>query len=254
MNWFTIEKLNNNTYAISEYNHWEEVHSYLLLGEKSALLIDTGLGIGNIKKEVEKLTDMHIKVISTHIHWDHIGGHKEFKYIYAHEDEVSWLKEGIPIPLEVVKKNVVKDVKEFPKGFDIDKYSIYTGDPFKIVKDGDIIDIGNRKIEIIHTPGHSPGHICLYDRKYDYLFTGDLIYSGTLYAFYPSTDPLEFKNSVGKLLKYKNIKKCLPSHHDLDIPVKMIRKVYNGFLEIEDICGLKQGAGVFDFDGFSIYI
>lgn len=46
--WFTIEKIDNETYAISEYGHWEKVHSYLLIGKKYALLIDTGLGIGNI--------------------------------------------------------------------------------------------------------------------------------------------------------------------------------------------------------------
>lgn len=49
-NWFTIEKIDSNTYAISEYKHWEETHSYLLIGEKSALLIDTGLGVSNIKR------------------------------------------------------------------------------------------------------------------------------------------------------------------------------------------------------------
>ena len=62
-NWFTVEEIDNCTYAISEYKHWEEVHSYLLLGEKYACLIDSGLGIGNIKKITDKLTDLPVRVI-----------------------------------------------------------------------------------------------------------------------------------------------------------------------------------------------
>ena len=77
--WFTVEQIDCNTFAISEYKHWEETHSYLLCGEKMAVLIDTGLGISNIRKIVDTLTQLPIMVITTHIHWDHIGGHKYFK-------------------------------------------------------------------------------------------------------------------------------------------------------------------------------
>lgn len=50
--WFTIEKIDNTTFSISEYKHWEEFHSYLSLGNEKASLIDTGLGIPNIKKSL----------------------------------------------------------------------------------------------------------------------------------------------------------------------------------------------------------
>lgn len=50
--WFTIEEIDNDTFAISEYKHWEETHCYLLCGMKKAVLIDTGLGVSDIKKAV----------------------------------------------------------------------------------------------------------------------------------------------------------------------------------------------------------
>ena len=74
--WFTVEKIDEDTYAISEYQHWEETHCYLLCGTKRALLIDTGLGVANIKEVVDKLTMLPIFVVTTHVHWDHIGGHQ----------------------------------------------------------------------------------------------------------------------------------------------------------------------------------
>lgn len=58
--WFTVEQIDCNTFAISEYKHWEETHSYLLCGEKMAVLIDTGLGISNIKKIVDTLTQTSV--------------------------------------------------------------------------------------------------------------------------------------------------------------------------------------------------
>ena len=79
--WFDIEKIDCDTYAISEYRHWEETHCYLLCGTTSAVLIDTGLGIANIKKVIDSLTALPITVITTHIHWDHIGGHRYFDNI-----------------------------------------------------------------------------------------------------------------------------------------------------------------------------
>ena len=83
--WFTIEKIDDKTFAITEYKHWEESHSYLLLGTEKALLIDTGLGISNIKKEIDSLTKLPIIVATTHIHWNHLGGHKYFNNIAVHK-------------------------------------------------------------------------------------------------------------------------------------------------------------------------
>lgn len=77
-NWFTVEKIDAWTFAISEYKHWEETHCYLLCGTERAILIDTGLGVANIKKVVENLTDLPVTVLTTHAHWDHIGVHKYF--------------------------------------------------------------------------------------------------------------------------------------------------------------------------------
>ena len=92
--WFTVEKIDEDTYAISEYQHWAETHCYLLCGTKRALLIDTGLGVANIKEVVDKLTMLPIFVVTTHVHWDHIGGHQYFENIGVHIwKSISYFKE-----------------------------------------------------------------------------------------------------------------------------------------------------------------
>lgn len=94
--WFTLEPIDDNTYCLSEYRHWEHTHSYLLLGENRALLIDTGLGIGNIGALVARLTSKPVTAVATHVHWDHIGGHRYFPDFYAHRAEESWLRGNFP--------------------------------------------------------------------------------------------------------------------------------------------------------------
>lgn len=80
--WFTIDRIDADTYIISEYRHCEETHCYLLNGNKRSLLIDTGLGICDISEAVKKVTDKPVTAVTTHIHWDHIGGHKYYPDFY----------------------------------------------------------------------------------------------------------------------------------------------------------------------------
>lgn len=252
-NWFTVEKIDFNTYAISEYKHWEETHCYLLIGTDKALLIDTGLGISNIKSVVDKITKLPLEIVSTHVHWDHIGGHEFFKNIAVYETEQEWISSKFPISLQIVKNNLTRKPCNFPHDFDINKYKIFQSEPNRILYDGDLFDLGNRTVQVIHTPGHSPGHICLYELERNYLYSGDLIYKGILYAFYPTTDPTEFMKSVQKIREL-NIEKILPGHHKLNIPTDLINEIDDGFTEIFNSGKLKQGNGIFKFKNFQIYI
>ena len=251
--WFTVEEIDSQTYAISEYKHWEETHCYLLYGTERAVLIDTGLGVSDIRSVVDKLTSLPVMVVTTHVHWDHIGGHRHFDNIAVHGLEKDWLSVRFPLSLDAVKKNLTMLPCVFPEGFHIDAYQVFQGIPQRILHDGDHLDLGGREIHVIHTPGHSPGHCCFYEPEREYLYSGDLIYKGCLYASYPTTDPLLFYASVRKIRGYK-IGKVLPGHHQLEIPVPLIGEIEAGFTQIERSGQLKQGNGLFVFGDFQIQI
>ena len=251
--WFTVETIDQDTFVISEYKHWEETHCYLLCGTKKAVLIDTGLGVADIKRVVDVLTDLPIEVITTHVHWDHIGGHSLFDNIGVHKEEVSWLSEEFPLPLQVVKNNLVCKPCDFPRDFCIEEYKIFKRKPQVIVKDGDCIDLGNREIEVIHTPGHSPGHCCFYEPDRRYLYSGDLIYKGCLDAYYPTTNPIQFYESVKRIQGYQ-ISRIMPGHHQLDIKSTIVDEIAAGFWQIKRSAKLQHGSGLFDFGDFQIHI
>lgn len=250
--WFTTDKINESTYAISEYRHPEETHCYLLCGSEKALLIDTGLGIANIYDEVIKLTDNPIVVAATHVHWDHIGGHKYFREFYAHRDEQSWLCGEFPLPKSLIQKMLVGGC-DLPSGYEPDKYELFQGVPAGLLDDGDIIELGNRNISVIHTPGHSPGHMCFWDEANRFMFTGDLIYKGVLYANYPSTDPQAYLDSVRKISAYKSAR-IFPGHHSLDISAELIEHIKNALQKLCDDKLLYHGSGRFDYGDWSILL
>ncbi|MGY3777787.1 MBL fold metallo-hydrolase [Isobaculum melis] len=251
--WFTIEEIDSNTFAISEYQHWEQTHCYLLNGETSSLLIDTGLGVANMKEIVASLTKNPIQVVTTHVHWDHIGGHRYFQNIAVHKEEESWLTEKFPVPLAGVKSNLLHKPCDFPVGFDSEQYEIFQGQPSRILADGDMIHLGSRLIKVIHTPGHSPGHLCFYEAETGYLFTGDLVYTGKLDAFYPTTNPVDFMHSIKKI-KALHPQKIFPGHFELSPDPAIIEAIDQAFTELATQNKLKQGNGIFKYEQFSLHL
>lgn len=251
--WFTVEKISGTDYVISEYRHREETHCYLVCGTERAALIDSGMGVEDIGAVVRKLTSLPVTVITTHAHWDHIGGHGCFSEIAVHQKDADWLAGKYPLPLETVKKYLMDGCDSFPASFDLSEYRIYADGANKILHEGEMINLGGRGLRVIHTPGHTPGHICLWEAERGWLFTGDLIYAGTLDMFYPTTNPVKFYESVRKV-QMLSVKKILPGHHSLDIPAALTAEIADGFAALERQGNLHQGAGLFDFGTFQIHL
>lgn len=251
-NWFTVEQADEQTYIISEYRHWEETHCYLLIGGERALLVDTGLGVSRIDEQVQKQTDKSVSVATTHIHWDHIGGHRYFPEFYTHEAELDWLMGGFPLPLPVVK-HMLADRCELPEGFDLNRYELFQGRPSRLLRNGDRIDLGGRVIEVLHTPGHSPGHLCFWEPERGYLFSGDLIYKGALFANYPSTDPEKYLLSLEKVSGLP-VKRLFPGHHSLDISPEIIQEMRDAFWMLKTEDKLCHGSGTHRYEGFAVVL
>jgi glyoxylase-like metal-dependent hydrolase (beta-lactamase superfamily II) len=141
--WFEVYCVSRGVLAIYEPRHFEEVISYLILGDKKAVLLDTGLGIGDMKHLVGELTNLAVVVLNSHTHFDHVGDNHQFDTIYAMDTPFSRDRsKGIP-PKEA-RAFVGEDQfwKAPPEDFSPEAYQIR---PFTIthtVQDGDTMDLG----------------------------------------------------------------------------------------------------------------
>lgn len=245
--WFTVERIDDATFALSEYRHWEETHSYLLLGRERALLLDTGLGVGDLRREV----DLPVTVALTHVHWDHIGGCGQFAAPAVHAAEADWLRH-FPLPEAAVRRQLCAKAPLFPAGFSPENHRVFSGEPGRVLRDGDIIDLGGRQVQVLHTPGHSPGHCCYYEAARGRLYAGDLLYRGCLDAFYPTTSPEDFLSSLERIAALP-LREILPGHHALNCPPDLAVRARDGFRRLRERRLLHQEAGRFDFGAFQVH-
>ncbi|NMO95195.1 MBL fold metallo-hydrolase [Paenibacillus lemnae] len=253
--WFTVTAITPDTFAISEYGHWEKVHSFLLLGDHKAVLIDTGLGIDNIKRVTDQLTNLPIDVITTHVHVDHIGSHGQFERIFVHEGDRDWLVHGIQgLTIEQIRKDMSRDItKPVPDSFDPSSFEPFRGAPAGLLHHGDVIDLGTRKLTIYHTPGHSPGHVSVFDHLRGFLFTGDLLYDETpIYAFYPSTSPEDLVRSLQEIADIPGVTMVYGSHNTLGLEPGILDEARSAAAYLLRHNLVSFGTGIHTFNGFSV--
>ncbi len=153
----------------------------------------------------------------------------------------------------VLENNLLLKPCDFPPEFDPEQYQIYQGAPAHVLEDGDWLDCGGRRLQALHTPGHSPGHICLWEPQRSALYSGDLAYLGKLDCFYPSTDPALFAQSLRRMAALP-AKALRPGHHSLAVGADLLRRAAGAFDSLEKEGPLTHGRGIFDFGDFSIHM
>jgi glyoxylase-like metal-dependent hydrolase (beta-lactamase superfamily II) len=149
-------------------------------GRDRDLLFDSGLGHVSLIRHVALVCEKQLVCVASHTHFDHIGCHHEFPDRCVHSAEAHILAD--PRNEWTVADRYATDEMFFspPEGWDAAKYRIPPAPAGRILQHGDVVDLGDRAFEVIHTPGHSPGGIALWERKTDALLSGDIVYDGPL--------------------------------------------------------------------------
>jgi hydroxyacylglutathione hydrolase len=200
--YFDVSRIDPDTYAIHEPRYWQRNVMYVLKGENRAILFDTGSGTRDIAFVADKVTKKPMTAVASHAHYDHIGSHASFKSVAMVDlpetrestDDKSWYSPPTS-----------KSLYTFADGFHVTEWW----------KPGETIDIGDRRIDVVHVPGHSTDSIALVDRERGYAFVGDLLYGGTLYANLPGSDVATYLASVRRLLAdFPEIRTVFGAHED----------------------------------------
>lgn len=257
--WFEIYRVLPDVYAIYEPGQFEEVISFLVVGGDRALLFDTGLGVGRIRHVVEQLTDKEVIVVNSHAHYDHIGGNHEFSSI-AGVNVVYARDRTSGMPAEDVAQYLRGEWvwRPLPDGFDREKYRIRPYNISATVADGDVIELGNRSLEVLLTPGHSPDSLCLLDRENRLLLTGDTFYLAPLYAHLEGSDVAQYRATAKRLAELQpGLDYLLTAHNVPLVGSDYLGRMRDAFDAIENgtVTFVEtDGAHEYGFENFSVIV
>lgn len=257
--WFEIRTFDNGVIGIGEPGHDEDVKSYLVIGRDRAVLVDSGMGVGNIKRVVERLTDKPVLLVNSHSHWDHIGDSWRFDRVWVHEAEADDLRAGATN--ERMRRALAPErlTRPLPEGVSLETFSIPGVEPERTLRGGERIDLGNRSLVVMPTPGHSPGGITLVDEANGIALVADAVYAGALYAHIPRhSDPIVYRDTLRRLAELApSLKTIYPSHNNYPLPASFLTEVHTGFESIWSgrvPDSIEDDVERFSFDGYSVLL
>ena len=208
-------------HVVAEPGH---VFSWLIAGSERCVLLDTGLGVADIEAAVAPVASAPTIVVNSHVHFDHVGGNELFDHTEMHELGPEWLAAGsdeahlraydeLAGGLDASFNRLLEadraewfligpeeTMRPWPRaGIEEHGWRIDPPQPDRLLTDGDAIELGDRTLRVIHTPGHAPEHICLVDEAAGILFAQDQVYYGPHLVYEEGTDVAAFARSNRRL-------------------------------------------------------
>ena len=208
--WFSVTHLSDGVSLISEpfIKAFYRCNVWHVKGRDANMLVDSGMGVVDLRRHITVLSGKHTLAVASHTHFDHIGGHHEFSERLVHRNEAEILT--LPDRRNTLADPYVTDdifTRMPPAPYVSAEYRVKSAPATRLLDDSDIIELGDRHFEVMHTPGHSPGGLMLWEKSTGVLFSGDTIYDG------PLIDDAYHSNIDDYLETMKRI---------LDIPVRVV--------------------------------
>ena len=222
MDWFRVAEMEPGVHLVAEPGH---VFSWLIHGSERTILLDTGLGVADIAAAVAPVARTPVEVVTSHGHFDHIGGNDRFAVRSSHpltataHDAAAVERErrayvalaaGMPASFAALREadrdwgliGPDEIVRPWPPpgiGADGEGWAIDVLAPTATLDEGDVIDLGDRRLSVLHTPGHAPDHICLLDEQNGILFAQDQAYYGPHLVYDPECSVADWARSAQRL-------------------------------------------------------
>lgn len=150
-------------------------------GRDRDMLVDSGMGVVSLVDQVALVAERPCLAVASHTHFDHIGCHHEFGERLCHPHEAGLMAR--PTRANTLADPYVTDdifTRRPPGSYSSRSYEVRSAPATRLIDEGDRVDLGDRSFEVIHTPGHSPGSIMLWEAATGILFSGDTVYDGPL--------------------------------------------------------------------------
>ena len=200
--WWRLRHLDDGVTWIDEPHITEfyRCNVWHVRGRDGDMLVDSGMGVVSLRERVALVSERPLQAVASHTHFDHIGCHHEFPCRLCHEAEAELLAHPTRANT-LADPYVVDDIFTTlpPVPYQSTAYAVKSAPATRILQDGDGVDLGNRHFQVIHTPGHSPGGIALWEAATGVLFSGDIVYDGPLIEDTYHSNAADYHRSMVRL-------------------------------------------------------
>ncbi len=202
--WFEVQQRADGISLIHEpwVRPYYRCNLWHIQGRDRDVLVDTGSGVVSLREQLLWLTDRPLLAVASHTHFDHIAGHHEFAERLVHPAEADILANptrASTLADAYVGDDMFEAHPDCPLCYA--EYQVKAAPATRLINEGDVLDLGDRVLEVLHTPGHSPGGISLWEAKTQTLFSGDIIYDGPLIEDAYHSDLDKYAASLERLRK-----------------------------------------------------
>ncbi len=226
--WFHVVEIEPGVTLVGEPGY---VYSWLVSGRDDQVLLDSGLGVADVRAAIVHLADDPL-LVNSHAHFDHVGGNSLFSRLAIHplgverlahmsEPDAPWEYRLLDFGSDATRgyatathgswralqqldrtfhfmlgpEEEMREWPSLPPGTRAPK----PPPPSELVDDGHVFDLGSRQLRVLHTPGHAAEHICLLDEREGILFAQDQAYYGPHYLCFEGADLEAWVESARRL-------------------------------------------------------
>ncbi len=230
--WFEHREIDDGVLLLSE-PHVDPIvrgNFFLVRGRDRDLLVDGGMGIAPVRQELADLFERPVVALATHRHYDHIGAMHEFDEVLVHPADADELRRGGRLSSlfsRELRGSFLRQMAEagyeirellidaLPReGYDPASWTIAPAPPTRLIEEGDVVDLGDRRFEVLHLPGHTPGEVGLWEAATGTLFSGDCVYENP-----PLLDDLPESNVADYVASMRRLR---------DLPVRIVHGGHDG--------------------------
>ena len=165
-------------------------------GSDEAIVVDPGFEPDRIRALLEAAGKRPAAVLATHGHYDHIGSAGEF------------CGDDVPFYIHEADELALTDAREWGSGFPTPATPVKD---VRTVADGDVLELAGFRIEVLHTPGHTPGSVCF--QAAEHLLSGDLVFRGAIGRYdFPNSSAADMERSLRRFLELPDLLPVYPGH------------------------------------------
>ena len=235
--WFSIEACDNDILLLREsyIDPYSVGDIWIVRGRDRDLVIDSGSGMVSPVSLIETIANKPLTAVALNHSYDHAGAWHGFSDRACHPVDALDLAKMNLEDAEVSRYLTESRLWALPSaGYQLSDYSLTPAEPTQLVNEGDVFDLGNRSLEVMHVPGRGQGGLAIWESATGSLFTSDMLYDGDHGLAWPPSEPRAYCASLRRFRELP-VECVYPGHYGVFGRDRMLEVIDEQLADLEQV-------------------